>query len=211
MTRLHDRRVIVWGTMVAIDEHVGSRTVSAGSPSPRSILRVYVDETGDRGVSGSSSPFFAFAAVLVADEDEPPTRAAVSKLRRDLRVPQGKQLHWKDHVKTFSRRQHVTKTLTVVPGLMVVYVLVEKSAIPAAAAMRQDHAIFYNFAAGLILERVLLAAKYWPGGARRVVLRFGHVRGFDHQRTRGLLRSPRRAERAGLGSMAPAQRPGTLR
>jgi hypothetical protein len=76
--------------------------------APRPILRAYVDETGDRGTSGKSSPFFAFAALLVADEDEPPLRAAVSKLRRDLGVPVGKPLHWKDHVKTFPRRQHVT-------------------------------------------------------------------------------------------------------
>jgi hypothetical protein len=41
------------------------------------LLRAYVDETGDRGHSGRSSPYFAFAAVLVADEDEPQLMAAV--------------------------------------------------------------------------------------------------------------------------------------
>lgn len=75
------------------------------------LIRAYVDETGDRGHGGVSSPFFAFAAVLVADEDEPGLRAAMSQLRRDLTVPAGKALHWKDHVKTYSRRQHVARTL----------------------------------------------------------------------------------------------------
>jgi hypothetical protein len=134
-----------------------------------------------------SSPFFAFAAVLVADEDEAPLRAALSTLRQDFNVPSGKPLHWKDHVKTFSRRQHATKTLVAVPNIMLIYVLVEKAAIPATAHMVKDQAIFYNYAAGLVVERVLLAARGWPGGPRTAVVRFGHVRGFDHTTTANYL------------------------
>jgi hypothetical protein len=63
------------------------------------LLRAYVDETGDRGHTAASSPFFAFAAVLVADEADPGLRAVMSQLRRDLTVPPGKALHWKEHVK----------------------------------------------------------------------------------------------------------------
>ena len=152
-------------------------------PVRRRILRAYVDETGDRGSSGKSSDFFAFACALIADEDEDPLRAAVSQLRRDLKVPVGKALHWKDHVKTFSRRQHVTSLLTAVPNMRLIYVLVDKSAIPASASMRSDQAIFYNFAAAFILERALLAAKYWSKGSRDLVLRFSQVRGFNHALT----------------------------
>jgi hypothetical protein len=147
------------------------------------FVRAYIDETGDRGHSGVSSPFFAFAAVLVADEDEPGLRATMSKLRRDLNVPAAKALHWKDHVKTHSRRQHVARSLAAVPGLMVVYVVVEKAAIPASAGMYRDHVLFYNFAACMTMERILLAARDWRGGTRDVIVRFGHVRGFDHSRT----------------------------
>jgi hypothetical protein len=70
----------------------------AHAPCP--ILRVYVDETGDRGSSRRSSPYFAFAAVLVADEDEALLRTAVSTLRRDFKVPNGKPLHWNEHVRS---------------------------------------------------------------------------------------------------------------
>ncbi|HVB41956.1 MAG TPA: DUF3800 domain-containing protein [Streptosporangiaceae bacterium] len=147
------------------------------------LLRAYVDETGDRGHSARSSPFFAFAAVLIADEDEPPLRAAMSQLRRDLTVPPGKALHWKDHVKTHSRRQHVAHQLSGVAGLRVVYVVVEKAAVPAGSGLHTDHVIFYNYAAGLVMERVLFAARDWPGGSRGVIVRFGHVRGFDHSKT----------------------------
>lgn len=147
------------------------------------LLRAYVDETGDRGHSAKSSPFFAFAAVLVADEDEPGLRAVMSKLRRVLGVPGGKALHWKDHVKTYQRRQHVSSQLAAVPRLMVIYVIVEKTAIPVSSGMYSDHQLFYNYAACLITERVLLAAREWPGGSRDVAIRFGHVRGFDHSTT----------------------------
>ncbi|GAA5143257.1 hypothetical protein GCM10023340_08240 [Nocardioides marinquilinus] len=157
--------------------------MSAAAP----LLRAYIDETGDRGVSGKSSPYFAFACVLVGDEDEAPMRAALSQLRRDLNVPVGRPLHWKDHVKTFSRRQHVTDVLTAVPRIRLNYVVVEKAAIPAGAGMRTDQAVFYNFAAALCMERILLAAGGWPGGQRDVVVRFGHVRGFNHQTTRDYL------------------------
>lgn len=65
----------------------------------------------------------------------------------------------------------------------------EKGSIPDGAALRVDHAKFYNYIAGLTLERILLTAAYWPGGARDVIVRFGHVRGFDHSETeRYLLR-----------------------
>ncbi|MER6269284.1 DUF3800 domain-containing protein [Streptomyces sp900105755] len=149
----------------------------------RQLVRAYVDETGDRGISASASPYFSFAAVLIADEQEAAMRAAMSQLRRDLKVPPGKALHWKDHVKVFSRRQYVAKTLSQLSDIKIVYVIVEKAAIPAHAGMRQDQVIFYNFAAGIILERLLLAAGDWAGGARDVVVKFGHVRGFDHRTT----------------------------
>jgi hypothetical protein len=147
------------------------------------LLRAYIDETGDRGHSASSSAFFAFAAVLVAEEDEPGLRAAMSGLRRDLTVPPGRALHWKDHVKTYPRRQHVARSLAQVANVMVVYVVVEKAAIPSDSGMYRDHVLFYNFAAGLTMERILLAARDWPGDSRDAVVRFGHVRGFNHRTT----------------------------
>lgn len=160
----------------------------------RRVLRAYIDETGDRGSSGSSSDFFAFACVLVADEDEPGLRTAMSQLRRDLRVPAGRPLHWKDHVKVFPRRQHVSRTLAGVPGVQIIYVMVEKSAIPAQAFMRTNQETFYNFAAAMVMERILLAARDWPGGARAAVIKFGHVRGFNHATTTAYFERRRRMQ-----------------
>jgi hypothetical protein len=66
---------------------------------------------------------------------------------------------------------------------MVVYVVVEKAAIPAGSGLRTDHVIFYNYAACMTMERILHAARDWQGGVRDVVVRFGHVKGFDHSKT----------------------------
>ncbi|MEU8522347.1 DUF3800 domain-containing protein [Streptomyces sp. NPDC048577] len=120
----------------------------------RQLVRAYIDETGDRGISASASPYFSFAALVIADEQEAQMRAAMSQLRRDLKVPPGKALHWKDHVKVYPRRQYVAGTLAQLQDVKIVYVVVEKAAIPAHAGMRRDQVIFYNFAAGIALGPV---------------------------------------------------------
>jgi hypothetical protein len=35
----------------------------------------------------------------------------------------------------------------------------------------------------MTMERILLAARDWHGGTRNAIVRFGHVRGFDHSKT----------------------------
>jgi hypothetical protein len=170
-------------------------------PSSPPLLRAYVDETGDRGHSAKSSPFFAFAAVLVSDEDEPTLRTTMSRLRRSLQTPVGKALHWKDHVKTHQRRQYVATQLAAVPGLMITYVIVEKSAIPVGSGMYLDHELFYNYAAGIVVERLLLAGRDWANGGRDVLIRFGHVRGFHHSTTTQYF-----AHKAATASWIPWQR-----
>lgn len=147
------------------------------------LLRAYVDETGDRGMSAKASQFFSFAAVVIADEDEPSLRAAIAQLRNDFRVPIGKALHWKDHVKEYGRRDHAATVLSNVPNLKIIYVVVEKAAIPQVSGLGRSQVLFYNYAAALVLERVLLAAGNFPGGPREVIMRFGHVKGFNHTST----------------------------
>ena len=149
----------------------------------RPLVRAYIDETGDRGVSAKSSRYFAMVAIMVADEDDPSLRSAIQICRNKLAVPPGKPLHWADHVKRFPRRQFVTGQLAAVPGVVLNYVIFEKAAIPLQASLRSDQVVFYNYVAGLVLERILLTARERPGGARDVVVNYGHVRGFPHQET----------------------------
>jgi hypothetical protein len=149
----------------------------------RPLVRAYVDETGDRGTSARASRYFAMVAVVIADEDDPALRSAISTCRIQLSVPANKPLHWAEHVKRFPRRQYVAGRLAAVPGVVLNYVVVEKAAIPLHVGFRTDQVLFYNYIAGLLVERMLLTAADWPGGARDVVATFGHVRGFPHRQT----------------------------
>jgi hypothetical protein len=149
----------------------------------RPLIRAYIDETGDRGTSGKASRYFAMVAVVIADEDDPSLRGAIGVCRQRLSVPAGKPLHWTEHVKRFPRRQFVAGQLAAVDGVVVNFVLVEKAVLPVGDPLRADQVAFYNYVAGLILEGILLTASVWPGGARDVVVTFGHVRGFPHQDT----------------------------
>ena len=67
--------------------------------------------------------------------------------------------------------------------IVVNYVIFEKAAIPATSRLWNDHVAFYNYAAGMLMERLLLTARDWTGGPRRLVAKFGHVRGIDHADT----------------------------
>jgi hypothetical protein len=121
------------------------------------------------------------AGVTVASENEAAMRAAISTCRQTMGVPGG--IHWVDHLKVFPRRQYAMSQLAGLPGVRVNYVLFEKAAIPTASGLHNDHVLFYNFAAGLMMERLLLTAKGWPGGPRSINVKFGHVKGFDHTET----------------------------
>ena len=149
----------------------------------RPLVRAYVDETGDRGLSLRASRYFGMVAVVIADEDDAGLRRAIGLCRHRLSVPAGKPLHWTEHVKRFPRRQFVAAQLGAVPGAVLNFVLVEKSAIGLVEEAISDQVAFYNFVAGRVLEQVLHTADEWPGGRRDVVITFGHVRGFRHEET----------------------------
>jgi hypothetical protein len=146
------------------------------------LLHAFVDENGDRGTSHSSSRFFSLAAVVVADESLKAMNDALLAARAKLSVPTGKPFHWVSHAKTFDRRQCVTSFLSCL-DVTVLYVVMEKASLPDSSVMRTDRAKFYNYTAGLMMERVLLAADGWPEGPRDVHVKFGHVRGHDHLTT----------------------------
>ncbi|WP_328526831.1 DUF3800 domain-containing protein [Kribbella sp. NBC_00359] len=149
----------------------------------RPLVRAYVDETGDRGLSVRASRYFGMVAVVIADEDDAGLRRAVAHCRQRLSVPTSKPLHWTEHVKRFPRRQFVATQLAAVPGVVLNLVLVEKAAVGLLDPAISDQVAFYNSVAGLVLEQVLHTAAEWPGGRRDVVVTFGHVRGFRHEET----------------------------
>jgi hypothetical protein len=153
----------------------------------RPKLHVYVDETGDRGSSGASSPIFGMAAIIVDEHGARNTRAAVQALRTDFKVPTGVVMSWKDHVKTHDRRRRAADVLSDVPGLKICYVYVVKAELWQNSYLH-DRERFYNYVALKTYWSTLWAARNWKGDTAQVWTRFGHVRGHDHRTTEQYLR-----------------------
>lgn len=118
---------------------------------PGPLFRIYVDETGDRGMGGTSSPFFMVAAVIVEDSKEAAARAALAKLRVDLAKPAGTVLHWAQNIKDHMPRRHVARTLGGL-DLTISYVIVDKASL--APGSLGHHAQMYHYAVRRLVERL---------------------------------------------------------
>ncbi|MEV8398866.1 DUF3800 domain-containing protein [Streptomyces niveus] len=171
-----------------------------GAPHPGTLpkLSVYVDETGDRGLSQRSSPFFAMTALMVPAEDDWTVRYAAAGLRNVIHGEEGdraKPLHWVDHFKRkhADRRLMAATALAGMPSARVTHVIVPKDAARTAPGLA-DRDRFYNYTTRLLLERVAYAAKGWQGGPRLAIVRLGHVRGMDHATTAGYLNFVRQGQ-----------------
>ncbi|MGY5034823.1 DUF3800 domain-containing protein [Streptomyces sp. 900116325] len=148
-------------------------------------LRVYVDETGDRGAHGS--PFFAMTALVVPDEEDWNVRAVAAGLRAMVHATRPNTttpLHWVDHFKRkhADRRARAARTLSLMPGVKVIHVIVPKSNVVPTGGMT-DGTRFYNYTTRLLLERVAHCAATWEGGPRLAITYLGTVKGVDHRDT----------------------------
>lgn len=157
----------------------------------RPRLNVYVDETGDRGLSPQSSPFFAMTALMVPEEDDWNVRVTAGGLRALIHQSNPnmtKPLHWVDNFKAKhpERRSRAAQTLAQMPSARVVHVIAPKVSAQQFTGLR-DPVRFYNYTTRLLLERVAYAAKGWPEGPRTAVVRLGTVKGLDHGDTKAYL------------------------
>lgn len=144
----------------------------------------YVDETGDRGTSATSSPVFGMAAILVPEGRTQDLRAAVALLRADLAVPVGNVLSWKAYAKSHDRRRRAADVLGSVPGIRVCYVYARKSDLQPGSYV--DHKErFYNYVAYKTYKSIVWAARNM--GASEVLIRFGHVKHHDHTSTKAYI------------------------
>jgi hypothetical protein len=150
-------------------------------------LRVYVDETGDRGLADNCSPFFAMTALMVPEEDDWTVRYAASGLRGVINTE--KPLHWVDHFKAKhpDRRLKAATALAQMPSARVVHVIAPKGAVRIDYPGLRNTDRFYNYTARYLLERVAHAAHKWPGGPRLAIVRLGAVKGMDHKETASYL------------------------
>jgi hypothetical protein len=149
-------------------------------------LYVYVDETGDRGFSKGSSPFFAMTAVLVPEELDWQIKYVVGGLRAVLNTP--RPLHWVEHFKAKhpERRNMAAFAMSQLTDIKTIHIIADKTTL-TGSRLRTDTNAFYNYTARYLLERVALAARGWAGGPRPAIAQLGAVKGMDHGETRDYL------------------------
>ncbi len=119
-------------------------------PQPPARLHAFIDESGQRARSASSSDHFVMTAVLVADEDLHRCAALLAQLRADLNRRPGDHLTWKN-IKEHSRRLHVAKTLGSQSWLTVSSVVVCKRHL-SGTTMNDDQSYLYTLR--FLLERL---------------------------------------------------------
>jgi hypothetical protein len=143
--------------------------------TPKPLYRIYVDETGDRGFSAGSSPYFILAALIVRDGDEAAVRASRNQLVADLIKPPGTVLHWAQNIKSHSDRKFTATCLGSYP-VELSYVIVDKASASSNSGIRH-HERLYNYAVRRLIERVSWNIRDKGGEA---ILTFAHVKNFKY-------------------------------
>ena len=153
------------------------------------MVFAYIDETGDPGafVKPRSTPILGMAAVLVDDESAPLLREAIIQLRADFRVPDGKVMSWKEHIRNHDRRKRAASVLAAIPNIKLIYVYSDKR-LTAPGSFGNERGVYYNYVAFKMYKNILWAARQWKG-SEGVHTRFGYVKDMDHDSTRAYFAS----------------------
>jgi hypothetical protein len=150
---------------------------------PKRLFRVYVDEAGDRGWGGRSTPTFVISAVIVEDDEADDLRAVLDGINTALGKPPSTTLHWAENVKQHSQRKHVARQIAASPATLS-NVVVLKEAMMGSGTALSDAATMYNYAIRRLLERVSWYVDERNGVA---VVTFAHVRRFPYEKLKSYL------------------------
>jgi len=137
-------------------------------------LLAFVDEIGDRGHSGKSSEYFAMAAVIFPASVKQKVKDCIAKIKTEFGVPLKVPFHWRKHCTAHEYKKFVTREISQLEGVTVIYVISDKKTVP------KDHVKFYNLVAASMLDRIL---KHSEELNKNVCVKYGHIRGFDHTTT----------------------------
>jgi hypothetical protein len=155
---------------------------------PRLLYRIYVDETGDRGWGGRSSPIFVLSAIIVRDGYEQSLVGALDTINQALKKPPATVLHWAENIKTHSQRKFVTRQIASL-DMTIASVIVFKNPLMGSHSALSDPASMYNYAIRRLLERV---SWFVDDAGGKASVTFAHVRRFPYERLRqyiGLLKA----------------------
>ena len=136
------------------------------------IIRVYVDETGDRGYLAKSSPFFTFAAVCVREQNDHMVRDFMDSFKVRISKPPAAKPKWTKL--THLERRVAAEGIRKLP-IRIIYISVPKVNLTHGAHMANTTPAFYNYAARFVVERVSWLAK---DNKAMASLTFERVKGF---------------------------------
>lgn len=118
----------------------------------RRLYRVFVDETGDRGNSATSSPFFSMVAVAIRDDHMQQLHDAKREINLALGKPAAMELHWAKNLKGHDARLEAVERIAQLP-IRISCITLEKAAAPAHSHVLHRDGM-YNYPARLLLERL---------------------------------------------------------
>lgn len=125
----------------------------ASAPPPRPTTHAFIDESGQRAFTPTSSDYFVMSAVIVQDVDVPAAAAFLAELRRELNRRPGDTLHFKN-LHTHEERVHVSKRIGAIGFLTVSTVVICKRRFnPERHGWTTDEAT-YSKTVELLLERL---------------------------------------------------------
>ena len=150
---------------------------------PPDIFRVYVDEAGDRGWGGRSSPAFVISAVIVRDGEVAALEQLLDNINDGLGKPRTTVLHWAENVKTHPQRKYVAREIGA-SAATISSVVVMKQAMMGSGTHLSDATAMYNYAIRRLLERVSWYVDELSGEA---IITFAHVRRFPYARLKTYL------------------------
>jgi hypothetical protein len=145
---------------------------------PTEFIRAYVDETGDRGTKPTSSPYFAFAAVICRDSNRQLLLGELDRLVADLAKPAQTNLHWAQNIKYHQQRKVATQRLGALP-IRIIYVAVPKASL--AGYLRTSTEGYYNYLARIMVERIALLTRARSREEKKPLaakVTFARVKGF---------------------------------
>ena len=142
----------------------------------RVLYRVYIDEAGDRGMKATSSDYFVVAAVLVADDQDAPSRQHLSELK--VRLGRATQ----DELQ-FSKLSHIQRRAACVriaqmPVGAITSVILCKRHLATSHLSTPDGMYLYSIR--LLLERVSWFCE--TASATGALPTFAHVKRFPYQK-----------------------------
>lgn len=143
------------------------------------VLRAYVDESGDRGASPTATDFFVMAAAVVNDENRPGVQGRLAAIRHHLNKPPGTVLHFASNIREHGARVYVCQQLGGLAALTVTNVVMCKRLFEEAAMLTTDPQAVYLYTLRLMLERLSWIAR---DRNETVVITFAHVKNFPYRR-----------------------------